>query len=194
VIAPAALLLVSPVVLVCLLAIRVDSKGPVFFRQIRVGEGGRLFLLYKLRTMLVDTDESSHAAYVKSMIEGTASRKGTLFKLVDDPRVTRVGRVLRRLSLDEVPQLWNVIKGDMTLVGPRPPLPREVDLYDDRSWERLYVKPGLTGLWQVSGRSERSFHEMIDLDIAYWRSWSVGLEFRILVKTLPALVTARGAA
>jgi lipopolysaccharide/colanic/teichoic acid biosynthesis glycosyltransferase len=122
------------------------------------------------------------------MIVGEASPQAGMFKLVDDPRITRVGRFLRRFSVDEIPQLWNVIRGDMSLVGPRPPLVAETELYDARSWQRLAGKPGLTGLWQVSGRSLCSFSQMVELDIEYWRSWSLVRELGILAKSLLVIV------
>jgi lipopolysaccharide/colanic/teichoic acid biosynthesis glycosyltransferase len=190
----ALLLAAVPALLVTAALIKLDSHGPVLFRQVRVGRGGRTFTLLKLRSMTTDNDDSEHAAYVASLIRGEASSQGGVFKLVGDARVTRVGRVIRRYSIDEVPQLWNVLKGDMSLVGPRPALPREVALYDAQARERLAVKPGLTGLWQVSGRCELSFSEMIELDVTYGRTWSIVNDLKILAKTPVAAVTARGAA
>jgi lipopolysaccharide/colanic/teichoic acid biosynthesis glycosyltransferase len=183
-----------PALLVTAALIKLDSRGPVLFRQDRVGLGGRTFTLFKLRSMTTDNDDSEHAAYVASLIRGEASSQGGVFKLVGDARVTRIGRVIRRYSIDEIPQLWNVLKGDMSLVGPRPALPREVALYDAQARQRLGVKPGLTGLWQVSGRCELSFSEMIELDVTYGRNWSLVNDLKILAKTPVAAVTARGAA
>ena len=191
----ALLLLVSlPVLVVAVVAIRFDSSGPAVFAQVRLGSGGRRFKLYKLRTMRPESDESIHQAYVEALIQGTAAPSGGMFKLVFDPRVTRVGRWLRRLSIDELPQLWNVLRGDMSLVGPRPPLPREAECYDAQTWQRLLVKPGLTGLWQVSGRCELTFHEMVALDLRYVRSWSPWLELKILLRTPAAILSGRGGA
>jgi lipopolysaccharide/colanic/teichoic acid biosynthesis glycosyltransferase len=192
--APLLLLLTLPVLFVALVAIRLDSRGPLFFHQTRVGLGGRRFRLVKLRTMVVGNSDALHLRYVAGLIDGTAERVGGLYKLVNDPRITRVGAILRRLSIDELPQLWNVIRGDMSLVGPRPPMPTEVELYESWMLERFKVRPGITGLWQVSGRNRLSFHEMIRLDIAYWRSWTPRLELKILLRTVPAVFSKRGAA
>jgi len=181
------LLVVSvPLLIIAVVAIRADSGGPAIFTQIRLGAGGRKFKLYKLRTMRRDSDDFIHQAYVQALIEGRAERSGGMFKLVSDPRVTRVGRWLRRLSIDELPQLWNVLRGDMSLVGPRPPLPR--------TWQRLGVKPGLTGLWQISGRCERTFDEMVVLDLRYVESWTPWLELKILLHTPAAVLSCRGVA
>ena len=189
-----ALTLTLPVLLLAALAVKLDSPGPVLFTQTRVGASGRRFRIYKLRTMVVDNDDSEHRAYVASLIRGEAGTHGGMFKLVRDPRITRVGRVLRRLSIDELPQLWNVLRGDMSLVGPRPPLPNEVSLYDERAWQRLRVRPGLTGLAQISGRCQLSFDEQVTKDIEYWQRWSLLLELRILLKTPAAVFSKRGAA
>ena len=191
----AVLLLVTlPVLVAAVMAIRRDSKGSAIFAQSRLGAGGRRFKLYKLRTMRLDGDDSVHQAYVEALIQGSAEPSGGMFKLVCDPRVTRVGHWLRRLSIDELPQLWNVLRGDMSLVGPRPPLPREAEFYDARTWQRLRVKPGLTGLWQVSGRCELTFHEMVALDLEYIRSWNPWLELKILLRTPAAILSGRGVA
>ena len=188
------LVLFLPVVAVTALLIKLDSPGPVLFRQERVGLAGRPFTLLKLRSMTTGNDDTEHAEYVASLIKGEATAHGGVFKLVGDARVTRVGRVIRRFSVDELPQLWNVLRGEMSLVGPRPALPREVALYDAKARERLSIKPGLTGLWQVSGRCELSFAEMVALDVAYGRTWSLGKDLLILAKTPLAAVSARGAA
>lgn len=172
-----------PVLAVAAVAIKLDSPGPVLFSQPRVGEGGVEFRFFKLRTMQQDNDDGAHRAYCDALLRGAAGPQGGLYKLVDDPRVTRVGRVLRRLSIDELPQLWNVLRGDMSLVGPRPWLPGDADHYGPREWCRLRIRPGLTGLWQVSGRSRLSVQEMIDLDVRYWREWSPGLELSVLART-----------
>jgi exopolysaccharide biosynthesis polyprenyl glycosylphosphotransferase len=169
------------------LAIRLDSPGPIIYRQRRVGRGGAGFEMYKFRSMRPGADRE--LADLLPFNEAD----GPLFKKKNDPRVTRVGRLLRRTSLDEVPQLWNVLKGDMSLVGPRPPIPSEVAQYEPWHHKRLEVSPGLTGLWQVSGRSELSFDEMVWLDIIYIETWSLGLDVRILLRTLPAVLAASGA-
>lgn len=170
------------------LAIKLDSPGPVFFKQWRCGLRGRRFLLYKLRTMV----EGAEA--LKPQLSHLNVMDGPVFKAPNDPRITRVGRVLRRFSLDEVPQLWNVLKGDMSLVGPRPPLPEEVARYEPWQRRRLAMKPGLTCLWQVSGRTELSFAQWMALDLAYIDSWSLGLDLKILARTIPAVLRGKGAA
>jgi len=160
----------------------------VFFRQWRCGLRGRRFLLYKLRTMV------ENAEALRPQLAHLNVMDGPVFKAPRDPRVTRVGRFLRRFSLDEVPQLWNVLKGDMSLVGPRPPLPEEVAHYEPWQRRRLAMKPGLTCLWQISGRTELSFAQWMALDLAYIDSWSLALDLKILVKTIPAVLRGRGAA
>ena len=189
-----ALVLAAPVLAAAGVAIRLDSPGPVLFRQVRPGLNGRSFVLFKLRTMDVDNDDAEHRAYVATLIGGTGVRHGGLLKLANDPRETCVGRILRRYSIDELPQLINVLRGDMSLVGPRPPIAAEVDHYDADLWLRLRVKPGMTGAWQVGGRNALTYAEMVALDIDYWRHWSLGSELRILVRTLPAVLGGRGAA
>jgi exopolysaccharide biosynthesis polyprenyl glycosylphosphotransferase len=180
------LVLALPMALIAL-AIKLDSHGPVIFRQRRLGRGQAPFEVYKFRSMRQDADQQ--LALLRHLNEAD----GPLFKIKADPRITRVGRWLRRLSLDELPQLVNVVKGDMSLVGPRPPLPREVAEYEPWHLRRLEVSPGVTGLWQVSGRSELSFDEMVLMDIYYIETWSLGLDVRILFRTLPAVLSARGA-
>jgi exopolysaccharide biosynthesis polyprenyl glycosylphosphotransferase len=176
-----------PVMLLVALAVRLESPGPVLFPQLRVGLDGRVFKVYKVRSMYQDAD--------RRLAELTARNEagGVIFKMKDDPRRTRVGRVIRRLSLDEVPQLWNVLVGDMSLVGPRPPLPKEVEQYDEWHKRRLEVTPGLTGLWQVSGRSDLPFDEMVMLDLYYIENWSLGLDLKIILQTFPAVISMRGA-
>lgn len=181
------LLAVSPLLLAVALAVKLDSPGPVFYRQQRVGKDGRRFWMLKFRSMRQDADRL--LAELKAKNEAV----GPLFKMRQDPRVTRVGRVLRRLSLDELPQLFNVLKGEMSLVGPRPPLPSEVAEYEDWQFGRLRAVPGITGLWQVSGRSEVPFRDMVRLDLHYIRSWSFGLDVEILLRTVPAVLSSRGA-
>jgi exopolysaccharide biosynthesis polyprenyl glycosylphosphotransferase len=187
VISAAGLLLIAPLLAVVALAIRLDSAGPVLFRQERMGLHRQRFKVLKFRTMVVDAE---------GMLAGLSARNeadGPLFKMRDDPRVTRVGRHLRRYSLDELPQLWNVLTGEMSLVGPRPPLPREVAAYEDWQLDRLEVRPGITGLWQVSGRSELPFDEYVRLDLFYIENWSLAYDLFILAKTVPMLLAARGA-
>ena len=189
-----ALALLSPVLLVIALWIRLDSSGPALFRQQRRGREMQLFVVNKFRSMHVNTPNDEHVAYVQSLIAGDAERKQTLFKLVADERVTRAGRILRKSSLDELPQLINVLLGDMSLVGPRPCLDYELEKYPSRAFGRFAVKPGITGLWQVSGRSQLSFDEMIALDIDYARQQSFWFNVKILAKTLPVVLLGRGAA
>jgi exopolysaccharide biosynthesis polyprenyl glycosylphosphotransferase len=183
----AVLVALSPLFLIVVAAIKLDSAGPVFYRQPRVGKEGRVFPMFKFRSMRQHADR-----YLEELREQNEA-SGPLFKMRRDPRITRVGRMLRRLSIDELPQLFNVLKGQMSLVGPRPPIPAEVDQYDEWQLGRLRAIPGMTGLWQVSGRSEVSFHDMVRLDLHYIRNWSVGLDLEILARTLPAVLSNRGA-
>ena len=176
----------APVALCIALAIRITSGKRVLFKQTRVGIDGKLFTMYKFRTMVLDAEERRHE------LAGQNEADGLLFKIADDPRVTRVGKVLRPLGLDELPQLLNVLKGDMSLVGPRPALPIEVEMYDQRLRSRLWVKPGLTGLWQINGRHELSFDEYAQYDLHYVNNWSLTLDLWVLLATLPALVRRRG--
>ncbi len=181
------LVVAAPLILAGALAVKVTSRGTVFFRQTRVGVDGRRFTMIKLRSMYSDAEER------KAALEHRNEGDGMLFKLRDDPRVTRVGRLLRRYSVDELPQLWNVARGEMSLVGPRPPLPREVDGYQDQVLRRLHVRPGLTGLWQVSGRSDLSWDESVQLDLRYVDNWSLAMDLLILWKTGRAVLRAKGA-
>jgi exopolysaccharide biosynthesis polyprenyl glycosylphosphotransferase len=183
----AASILLLPVFALIALAVKLTSRGKVLFAQERVGYHGRPFKILKFRTMVMDAE---------SQLDGLLDlneASGPLFKIRDDPRVTRVGRFLRKWSLDELPQLWNVLRGHMSLVGPRPPLVREVDQYEDWQMSRLEVRPGLTGLWQVSGRSELAFDDYVRLDLFYIENWSLAYDLFILAKTVPTLVTGRGA-
>lgn len=180
------LLLTAPIMLVLAALIRLTSRGPALFRQVRVGEGGRPFVLYKLRTMTLDAEERVVDLRDLNVAEGP------LFKVPDDPRVTRLGRVLRRWGLDELPQLWNVLKGEMSLVGPRPPLPVETARYDQWVKGRLKVKPGITGLWQVSGGHLLGFEDYVRYDLFYVENWSLGLDLYVLARTVPALLFRRG--
>jgi exopolysaccharide biosynthesis polyprenyl glycosylphosphotransferase len=182
------LLLLSPVLLAVAIAIELDGHGgPVLFRQKRVGLHRQPFTLLKFRTMVRE------AEHQLSELANRNEADGPLFKLRNDPRITRVGRFLRRYSLDELPQLFNVLKGEMSLVGPRPPLPTEVALYEDWQLDRLEVRPGITGLWQVSGRSELSFDEYVRLDLFYIENWSMLYDLFVVAKTIPILVMPRGA-
>jgi lipopolysaccharide/colanic/teichoic acid biosynthesis glycosyltransferase len=177
------LLLSIPILAIAMVAIAIDSRGPVLYHQTRVGRDGRPFRVHKLRTMRTGNDDREHGAYVAALIDGSAQRHGELFKIRDDPRCTRVGRFLRESSLDELPQLWNVLRGEMSLVGPRPATPAESELMDPSARRREEVKPGMTGLWQVCGRSRLGYDEMIDLDLRYVRTWSPLGDLGILVRT-----------
>jgi exopolysaccharide biosynthesis polyprenyl glycosylphosphotransferase len=177
----------SPVYLAVAIAVRMSSPGPVLFRQRRVGHRGRPFTMLKFRTMHLGADQMVDELRERLAVENL------MFKLSDDPRVTKVGKVLRRFSLDELPQLINVLRGEMSLIGPRPPLPEEVTLYEDWQFDRLEVPPGITGLWQVSGRSELSFDQCVRLDLFYIENWSLAYDLYILAKTLPVLFSRRGA-
>ncbi|HEX4979553.1 MAG TPA: exopolysaccharide biosynthesis polyprenyl glycosylphosphotransferase, partial [Acidimicrobiales bacterium] len=176
-----------PLLAVAAVAIKLDSPGPVLFRQTRLGRGARPFSILKLRTM-----SAGDHSVIDLRSQGNDA-DGPLFKLRRDPRVTRVGAVLRRYSLDELPQLWNVIRDDMSLIGPRPALQSEADLWELEIYDRLRVKPGITGMWQVSGRSDLSFEEYVRLDLYYVDNWSLRIDLAILLKTLPAVFGSRGA-
>ncbi len=182
-----ALAILSPLMLVVSLAIKLDSSGPVLVRQIRIGRQGREFKCFKFRSMRDKADQE-----LRNLLDRNEA-SGPIFKMRNDPRRTRVGRWIRRFSIDEVPQLFNVLKGDMSLIGPRPPLAFEVEKYQDWHRRRLEVAPGMTGLWQVSGRSELPFDEMALLDIWYIDNWSLSLDFKILLRTVPAVVFGYGA-
>jgi lipopolysaccharide/colanic/teichoic acid biosynthesis glycosyltransferase len=189
------LLGLAPLLVMVAVAIRVDSSGPVLFRQRRVGRGRREFTIFKFRTMRRNADATRHRKYVQTLIDGNSeSERGRLYKLSVDDRVTKVGRFLRSWSLDELPQLINVLRGEMALVGPRPVIPYEVDMYPDTYYRRFAVKPGLTGLWQVSGRNERTYDEMVSFDIEYAEAASLLLDLRILVKTVPVVLRRQGVA
>jgi len=182
------LLLFSPVLAVIAVAIKLDSRGPVFFRQARLGRRMEEFTVMKFRTMKFDASPELHRAYIAKLAAGQAD-EDELKKLTKDPRVTGVGAFLRRTSLDELPQLINVLRGEMSLVGPRPALEYELEHYAERHFERFAVKPGMTGLWQVSGRNTIGFQDMLDLDVQYTRTSSFLLDMKILVKTPVAAVT-----
>lgn len=183
-----ALLIAGPVLLVSAIAVRRTSQGPIIYKQERIGMDGRPFQMLKFRTMFTDNDPGHHREYVKSLIEGSQDERRAVLKLTDDPRITPTGQILRRLSIDELPQLFNVLRGEMSLVGPRPALPFEVELYTDVHRRRLEVRPGMTGLWQVNGRSKVSFSEMVTLDIHYIERWSAFQDLLILSRTIPAVL------
>jgi exopolysaccharide biosynthesis polyprenyl glycosylphosphotransferase len=181
------LLTFSWVYLLIAVVLKLTSRGPVLFCQERVGMNGRRFTFYKFRSMVVDAERR------KSELQHLNEMDGPVFKIKNDPRITRVGRFLRKFSLDELPQMWNVFKGDMSLVGPRPPVPAEVEKYESWARRRLSVRPGLTCLWQISGRNNINFNEWMELDLAYIDNWTLGLDVEILLKTVPAVLGGRGA-
>jgi exopolysaccharide biosynthesis polyprenyl glycosylphosphotransferase len=183
----ALLVLFAPLIGVAMLAIHLTSPGAVLYRQVRLGRNGRPFVLLKLRSMVADADAQRAALLELNEVSGP------VFKIRNDPRVTPVGRFLRRWSIDETPQLWNVVRGDMSLVGPRPPLPHEVDMYDSWHRRRISVRPGITCLWQIHGRSQIPFAEWVDLDLHYIDHWSLGLDLRILLRTPLAVLRRHGA-
>ena len=180
------LAVLSPLFILIALAVYISSPGPIFFRQTRVGLGGRPFKITKFRSMLHDAE-----AQLDDLTPQSLYSDRRLFKVKDDPRVTRLGGFLRRTSLDELPQLWDVLVGEMSLVGPRPPLPAEVDLYEEHHYTRFDVKPGITGPWQVNGRSNLSYAGRVTLDRGYVENWSLWMDLRIVVKTIPAVLAAR---
>jgi exopolysaccharide biosynthesis polyprenyl glycosylphosphotransferase len=185
--ATCALALTAPVIGVAALIIRRTSPGPAIFRNIRCGRNGRRFEMLKLRTMSVDAEKR------REELAALNEMDGPVFKIHDDPRVTPVGRVLRRWSIDELPQLWNVLMGDMSLVGPRPPIPDEVNQYATPERRRLSMRPGITCLWQVNGRNAIGFADWVKLDVEYIENWSLRLDLKILAKTLPAVIKKTGA-
>ena len=194
------LVLLSPVMLVTAVVIATTSPGPIIFRQTRLGKGGAPFVFYKFRSMKTDADDRIHREYVANLIKGNleeinqGDEDRPLYKMSADPRVTAVGRFIRKTSLDELPQLLNVLKGDMSLVGPRPPLPYEAEKYQPWHLRRvLQARPGITGLWQVEGRSTTSFDEMVRLDLRYIRSCSLWLDLKILLKTVKVVLRRNGA-
>jgi lipopolysaccharide/colanic/teichoic acid biosynthesis glycosyltransferase len=198
----AIVLAISPLMLVLWVAIRLGSKGPGILVQKRVGYKGRTFNFYKFRTMYVDVDDSSHREYVKQWMRDESYEHRTaeagndqgckVFKIVNDKRVTPIGRFLRKYSLDELPQFFNVLKLDMSLVGPRPAMVYEVEKYEEEHMQRLYAPPGITGAWQVAGRNRLSFKQMVDLDVQYIQNWSVFTDLRILALTIPAVLRGTG--
>jgi len=183
-----AILLASPLFFVTALLIKLEDGGPVFFKQTRVGYRGKLFTLWKFRSMVINADEAKKSLQAQNEMSG-----GILFKMKNDPRVSRIGKFIRRFSIDELPQLWNVLLGNMALVGPRPSLPIEVAEYSPEDRQRLLVKPGITCLWQVSGRSQIDFAGQVKLDLAYIRSSSLWTDLKLLAMTIPAVLTGKGA-
>lgn len=187
VVALLAIVLLIPIIPIIAVMIKLDSPGPVFFKQDRVGKNGRKFEFYKFRSMFEDADRQ------KKELEPLNEQDGPVFKLRSDPRITSVGGFLRRSSLDEIPQIFNVVKGDMAIVGPRPPIPSEVERYQPWHWRRLDVTPGITCLWQISGRSHLSFNEWMRLDMEYLRHRSFRTDLLIFLKTIPAVIARKGA-
>ena len=185
--ASAGLVLTAPLMLFVAMAIKLESAGPLLFRHMRLGKDGRPFVMLKFRSMY------QGAPAFQVQLIGENEIPGPVFKIRADPRITRVGRLIRKYSLDELPQLWNVLRGEMSLVGPRPPVPEEVARYEPWQRERLAVKPGLTCTWQVSGRSDIPFDEWVRMDIEYVRSCSFRQDLKLLLLTVPAVITARGA-
>lgn len=192
-----AIILLSPVLAVIALLVRRSSPGPVLFVQERIGKDGVPFRFYKFRTMVHNSDDAIHRQFAAMFINGgdepeEAPASSKVFKLTNDPRVTRIGRWLRKTSMDELPQLFNILKGEMSIVGPRPPIAYELDHYSPWHHERLRVTPGLTGLWQVSGRSNVPFEEMVRLDIHYINTWNLKEDLRIILKTVPVVLRGSG--
>jgi exopolysaccharide biosynthesis polyprenyl glycosylphosphotransferase len=182
-----ALILLSPFLLLVAILIKLDSPGPVIYKQTRVGKQGKTFTFFKFRSMKTNADQ------LIEELQQYNETGGPTFKISQDPRRTRVGKFIRRTSLDELPQLFNILSGHMSFVGPRPPIDREVEQYNDWHHRRLEVTPGLTGLWQVSGRSKLSFDDMVKLDIYYAENWSLWLDIKILIRTIPAVLKGEGA-
>src|ERR1051326_948935 len=182
------LILLSPLFALISLLVKLEDGGPVFFSQTRVGQFGREFKMYKVRSMCLDAEQR-----LKELLEKNQHKEGVTFKIKDDPRITRVGKWLRKFSFDELPQLYNVLIGDMSLVGPRPPVPREVAKYSLAHRRRLAIKPGITCFWQISGRSEIDFSGQVQLDVNYIEKLSVVTDFRILARTIPAVLSGKGA-
>jgi lipopolysaccharide/colanic/teichoic acid biosynthesis glycosyltransferase len=187
IVAGLALIVAAPLMALTAIVVKLESPGAVFFSQPRLGKGGVAFRFHKFRSMCQE------AVVLRAAVEGLNEVSGPVFKIRKDPRITAVGRVIRKLSIDELPQLWHVLTGEMTLVGPRPPIPDEVERYEPWMLERLSVKPGLTCIWQVTGRSDIGFEDWMRLDVEYVRTRSLWLDLRILAQTIPAVITGRGA-
>ncbi len=184
------LVLASPLMAIIALAIKLEDGGPILFRQKVLGLGGRPMRIYKFRSMRANADDTAHRDYLERLVTSNspADADNGVYKLVNDDRITGVGRVMRKYSMDELPQLWNVLRGDLSLIGPRPPVPYEYVHYDDYHKKRLLVKPGLTGLWQVSGKNQLTFEEMIMLDLLYINDWSIWLDVKIMLDTIPVIL------
>ncbi len=182
------MVVLSPVFFITAILIKLEDPGPVFYTQKRVGLNGKHFDFYKFRSMIMNADK-----FKDKLLNQNESQAGVIFKMKKDPRITKVGRVIRRFSIDELPQLYNVFIGDMSLVGPRPPIPREVAEYSLEDRKRLHVKPGITCIWQVSGRSEIPFDQQVELDKKYIKSQSLWEDLKILLNTIPAVITGKGA-
>lgn len=183
-----AILMLSPIFIGTALAIRLESKGPIFFKQQRVGTGGKEFPFFKFRSMVQNAE-----ALKAKLLEQNESGQGVIFKMKNDPRVTKVGRIIRKYSIDELPQFYNVLRGDMSLIGPRPPVPGEVVLYETDSWKRLSVMPGLSCIWQVSGRSAIGFRDQVALDVEYIVKQNIFFDLYLLFATVPAVLKGEGA-
>ena len=181
IVAGVGLILLSPIITIVACAIKITSKGPIFFLQKRVGKNGELFNMYKFRSMVVNAEE------LKEKLKHKNEMSGPMFKMKDDPRVTKVGKFIRKTSLDELPQLWNVLKGDMSLVGPRPSLPKEVEQFDSWMFKRLTVRPGLTCYWQVSGRNNIDFEDWMKLDVKYVEERNLWIDIKLIFKTVGVL-------
>ncbi len=192
------LVLGFPFFLAIALLIKATSRGPVFFKQRRIGKNGRSFVMYKFRTMREGIDDSVHREFTQNFIKGNCPQStlddsgANIYKLTNDSRITGIGGFLRRVSLDELPQFINILRGEMAIVGPRPPLPYEYECYEDWHKQRVTVKPGLTGLWQVQGRSSVPFDQMVRLDIHYIENWSLLMDFKIMLWTLPVMLAGTG--
>jgi exopolysaccharide biosynthesis polyprenyl glycosylphosphotransferase len=183
-----ALVVLWPFLLIAAIAVKLTSKGPIFFRQTRSGVNGRKFVLYKFRTMVLGAEKKLKDLQAHNEMDGP------VFKVKNDPRITPIGKFFRKFSIDELPQLWNVLKGEMSLVGPRPPIPDEVNQYDPWHRRRLSMRPGITCLWQVGGRNKiKKFDDWMKLDLEYIDNWSLALDFKILLKTIPAVLFSVGA-
>ncbi len=185
--ASAGLLLAAPIMLVVVVAIKLESRGPILFRHLRLARDGRPFVMLKFRSMYQEAPSLRQQLFSENEVPGP------VFKIRSDPRITRIGHLIRKYSLDELPQLWNVLRGEMSLVGPRPPIPDEVTRYHPWQRERLAVKPGLTCTWQVSGRSDIPFDEWVQMDIEYVRTRGLLMDLKLLLLTVPAVISARGA-
>lgn len=182
------IILTCPIFIITAILIKIDSPGPIIFSQIRVGRWGREFQFYKFRSMVINAEEVK-----EKLLDKNESKAGVIFKMKEDPRITRMGKIIRKYSIDEMPQIWNVLKGDMSLVGPRPPLPQEVKQYTNEDRVRLDVIPGITCIWQVSGRSDIDFKGQVKLDEEYIRNQSFFNDIKILLKTIPVVLLGKGA-